>query len=228
MSDLAGDGTPDLLRLDERADRDAFTGWFTFLAESQFFRPPPERPTEINDCAALLRFAYRETLRVHDGAWAERLGLTAVPPIPSIAKYNYPFTPLGANLFRVKPGPFTPKDLDNGSFAQFADAKTLRRLNTHFIDRDLMLARPGDLLFFEQVDQESPFHAMIFVGDSYFETTPLPWIVYHTGPTGDDPGEIRRRSVPELLAHPRPQWRPLPGNVHFLGVHRWNILKEAY
>jgi uncharacterized protein len=68
---------------------------------------------------------------------------------------------------------------------------------------------------------------MVFIGRS-------PWlsdaasddvVVYHTGPIGKDPGEIRRVSIPDLLHHPSPRWRPVTGNSNFLGVFRWNILR---
>ena len=81
-TDSFGDGTPDFLRLNDGADRLAFRSWFTFLAESAYFASHP--PDEINDCAALIRFAYRETLRAHDAAWASGLRLTHVPPMPAI------------------------------------------------------------------------------------------------------------------------------------------------
>jgi len=51
--------------------------------------------------------------------------------------------------------------------------------------------------------------------------------VYLTCPDGADPGEIRRPSLQELLRHPEPQWRPAGTNRNFLGVYRWNILREA-
>ena len=52
-------------------------------------------------------------------------------------------------------------------------------------------------------------------------------VVYHTGPVGKKPGEMRRARLEELLHHPSPRWRPVEGNSNFLGVYRWNILKEA-
>ena len=67
-SDRFSDGTPDFLRLDSEEDRRAFRDWFLFLAESQYYREPARLPREIDDCASLLRFAYREALRQHDGA----------------------------------------------------------------------------------------------------------------------------------------------------------------
>jgi uncharacterized protein YfaT (DUF1175 family) len=63
VTDWAGDGTPVFLRLDTERDQRAFRRWFTFLAEVQYFVKPPDRPIEIKDCAALIRYAYREALR---------------------------------------------------------------------------------------------------------------------------------------------------------------------
>jgi hypothetical protein len=226
VSDRFGDGTPDFLRLDS-ADTDAFRRWFTFLAEAQFFRPREELPVEIDDCGALLRFAYREALREHTSEWASALRLEGLPPGAPVSKYAYPYTPLGASLFRVRPGRFRETDLRSGAFAQFADAETLRQLNTHFVSRHLRDARPGDLLLFRQLEQNLPYHAMIYLGQSQFEDSPEPFLVYHTGPLEGGPGEIRRPSVEELLRHPSPRWRPQPGNPNFLGIYRWNILREA-
>src|SRR5262249_14601578 len=45
--DQSEDGTPDFLRLDTQADREAFRRWFTFFAESQYFQLIDERPAEI-------------------------------------------------------------------------------------------------------------------------------------------------------------------------------------
>ena len=50
-------------------------------------------------------------------------------------------------------------------------------------------------------------------------------MVYDTGEDHGNPGELRRVLLSELLDHPQPQWRPLPGNPNFLGVYRWNILR---
>ena len=225
-SDRAGDGTPDFLRFDHEADRQAFRRWFTFLAETEYYRAPGERPAEIQDCAALIRFAYREALRQHTGAWASALELPALPAIPPVRKYEYPYTALGAGLFRVKPGRFRAADVANGAFAQFADAATLMRRNTHLVTRDLRRALPGDLLFFRQLEQRQPFHSMIFLGHSQYEDDGRPWLLYHTGPLGGGLGEIRRVTVEELIHHPSARWHPVPGNENFLGVYRWNILRR--
>ena len=190
-------------------DRAGFEQWFTFLAESQYFNPPDRRPAEINDCAALARFAYRESLRVHDGAWAAR---TALPRLPALRPF--PAKPIDPRF-----------SLGGGAVGHFADAKTLRQFNSRFVSRELQQARPGDLLFFRQDSQKMPFHVMVFVGPSHFNKESV--VVYHTGPISRDAGEIRRLTLTELLKHPEPRWRPLAGNPHFLGVYRWNLLAAS-
>jgi len=228
VSDSVGDGTPDFLRLHDPADRAAFRRWFTLLAEAQYYRIPSS-PAEIDDCAALLRYAYREALRQHDSAWAKAAALPIAPSADEIRQYQYPYTPLGAGLFRVRDGRFAPDDLKDGAFAQFADAKTLWRRNSYFVGRDVSRARPGDVLFFRQEGQNSPFHAMIFLGPSQIKAglDHEPLVIYHTGPIGKYPGEIRRPTLAQLMNFPDPRWRPVPSNPGFLGVYRWNILRGA-
>src|SRR5271166_5086701 len=134
-SDTIGDGTPDFLRLHDPADRAAFRRWFTLLAESQYYRGN-DLPAEVDDCAALLRFAYREALREHDATWAHGIAMPVPASAADIQQYQYPYTPLGAALFRVRSGSFEASDPRNGSFAQFADVETLLRRNTFFVGRD--------------------------------------------------------------------------------------------
>ncbi len=226
LADSFEDGTPDFLRLDTRRDRQAFRRWFTYLAEAQYFQLRTSA-AEIDDCAALIRYAYREALHAHDANWAGSAGLGVVPAFESPAKYRYPYTPLGAALFRVRSGGFRPADLTNGAFAQFADAKTLCRLNTHFVSRDVRRAAAGDLLFFRQSGDGTTFHSMIYLGASQFESGGGPFLVYHTGPEGRDPGEIRRPALADLMRFPQSEWRPERGNASFLGVFRWNILRRG-
>ncbi len=105
--------------------------------------------------------------------------------------------------------------------------------NTYLVGRDLRLARPGDLIFYRQLDQDSPydvpdtphyhspFHSMIVCGEKGS------WVVYHTGPIHHGKGEMRRLLLSDLLHHPDARWRPLKENANFLGVYRWNILREG-
>ncbi|MGD0787305.1 MAG: DUF1175 family protein [Terracidiphilus sp.] len=232
--DSFGDGTPDFLRLSDPADREVFRRWFTLIADYQAVRPRADVPAEISDCAGLLRYAYREALKRHDDSWFLATGIEIQAPPGEIRAWHYPETPLKTGLFRVAPGPFDAADVDNGSFAQFADAKTLVERNAFFFSRNLRQAQPGDMLFFRQFGQSSPWHSMIVT-----RIGPEPGVVYHTGPdrgrdgepphgrrpVRGDPGEIRRVTLAELLDHPDPRWRPISANPNFLGVYRWNILR---
>jgi len=227
FGDSVGDGTPDFLRLHDPADRQAFRRWFTLLAEAQFYRGK-EAAAEIDDCAALLRFAFRESLREHNTVWAQAMALPAPSSSGDIRQYAYPYTPLGSALFRTRDGSFAADDLHAGAFAEFADAETLWRRNTFSVGRSLSRARPGDLLFFRQDNAaHMPFHALIFLGHSQVEPGSEQFVVYHTGPTGKVKGEIKRLSVVELLNYPDARWRPIGSNPAFLGVYRWNILRGA-
>jgi uncharacterized protein YfaT (DUF1175 family) len=168
----------------------------------------------------LLRYSYREALKRHDEAWFTTTGMEVAAPPGEIRAWSYPHSPLGTALFRVRPGEFEPGDLEDGSFAQFADAKTLVERNAYFVSHDVRRALPGDLLFYRQFELSSPWHSMIVTRGG-----PEAAVVYDTGTNHGKPGELRRVALAELLDHPQPQWRPVPGNPNFLGVYRWNILR---
>ena len=227
LTDSRGDGTPDFLRLQDSADQEAFRRWFTFLAEIQYFTPASQRPAEITDCAALLRYAYRDALRLHDAKWSAASHLGLVPALESVQKYQYPHTPLGAALFRVRPRPWSTADLQSGAFSQFADAETLQRFNTFFVSREIGRAEPGDLLFYRRVTDRLTFHSMIFLGKSQITPGRTQYVVYDTGSEATSSGEIKRLSVDQLLHFPDPQWQPRSTNPVFLGVFRWNILNTG-
>src|SRR5580658_6781038 len=160
-TDSFNDGTPDFLRLTDPADQAAFRQWFTTIADFQAIRPRAELPAEITDCASLLRYSYREALKRHDDTWFLATGIEVGALPGEIRAWRYPETPLGAALFRVRPGSFGSDDATNGAFAQFADAKTLVERNAYFVTRDARQAEPGDLLFYRQFGQSSPWHSMI-------------------------------------------------------------------
>jgi uncharacterized protein YfaT (DUF1175 family) len=220
-TDRYGDGTPDFLRLTDPADQAAFRQWFVRIAEFQAMRPRAEAPAEIVDCASLLRYAYREALKRHDAGWFQATGIEVMAPPGEIQAWHYPDTPLGAGLFRVREGSFEAADAGNGAFAQFADAQTLVERNAFPVSRDVRAAEPGDLLFYRQFGQSSPWHSMIVVEPHGPEAR----VVYDTGPDHGRPGELRRVLLSELLEHPQAAWRPVAANPNFLGVYRWNILR---
>lgn len=219
-SDSFRDGTPDFLRLTDPADRAAFRQWFTAIADYQTLRPKAKVPGEITDCASLLRYAYREALIRHDDTWFAATGMEVTALPGEIRAWHYPETPLGAGLFRVRAGSFEAQDVTNGTFAQFADAKTLVERNAYFVSRDVREAEPGDLLFYRQFGQSSPWHSMIVERVGGVQV-----VVYDTGTNHGKAGELRRVTVAELLDHPQAQWRPVAANPNFLGIYRWNILR---
>lgn len=222
-ADTFADGTPDFLRLHTAEDRTAFRRWFTTLAERAADMPDTQLARdlpEITDCASLLRYAYRESLRVHDDRWYAQFPSESMPALNSVEQWTYPNTPLRTGLFRVQPRPFAAADLDSNAFAQFADAKTLYTRNAYRISRDISAARAGDLIFYRLLESDSQYHSMIFTG------TKAEWVVYHTGPIDKHRGVMRRVLLADLLHHPDPRWRPTRENPNFLGVYRWNILRE--
>jgi uncharacterized protein len=219
-ADSFGDGLPDALRLHSAEDRAAFRQWFWQLAEAQAELPDTEKAAEIQDCAALLRYSYREALKTHDADWAQAQHVGDVA-FDSVRQWRYPETMLGTGLFRVRPGPFVEGDQSDGAFAQYADAHALMSWNTYRVGRSLRAAKPGDLIFFKQLEQNSPYHSMVITGRD------ADWVVYHTGPIERHKGEMRRMTVADLLRHPDARWRPVAENSNFLGVFRWNLLREG-
>ena len=224
-NDSLGDGFPDAIRLENRQDRHNFVHWFTFLAEALYYVPSRQAQEEVQDCAGLIRYAYRNALAPHTAAWRRSAALPFEPGFGDISKFAYPRWPLERALFRTRSGPLRPDDLDQGAFSEFADAATLLNYNTFFVSKDIRAAQPGDLIFFHQPTQREPFHTMLFVGSSYFQPAGADWVVYHTGDLDGRRGEIREVEVGQLLAHPDPRWRPLAINPYFLGVYRLEILR---
>jgi uncharacterized protein YfaT (DUF1175 family) len=225
--DADRDGLPDGAELRAHADRENFRRWFTGLAEMQFYAPSREWSEAQRDCAGLVRFAWREALRRHDRAWFQRMGEGYELLAPDVRAYTLERGPLGEKLFRTAPGVFDAADASGQTFSEFADARTLKEFNAEFVGRDRRAAEPGDLLFFHQPRAERyPFHVMLFLGPARVDSEGAgDWVVYHTGASPDDAGEVRKVRLSVLDRHPDPRWRPLPHNRNFLGFYRLKILR---
>src|SRR6476659_9687535 len=169
------------IRLADESARAAFRAWFALLADAQFERPA----ADVTDCAALVRHAMREALRAHTPEWARHAGLPFTPHFADVRSAPRAGAE-GWPLFLVSAGP-PPQ------YAEFADAKTLIRLNASSLGRDTRALRPADLLYFRQPGQKEPDHLMVFVGRSQFESEGDDWVVYHTGPlaASTSPGSPR-------------------------------------
>jgi uncharacterized protein YfaT (DUF1175 family) len=203
------------VRLADDTDRAAFRAWFVLLADAQFERPAPE----ITDCAGLVRYAMREALRTHTPEWVRTVALPFAPQFPDVRS-----APRGGNaglpLFQVGP-PHAPR------YAEFADARTIVSRNAVPLGREAGRARPGDLLYFRQPGQRQPDHLMVVVGQSAFEKDGADWVVYHTGPSDTDRGEMRKVRLATLRLHPSPRWRPVLENASFVGLFRLTALVSS-
>jgi uncharacterized protein YfaT (DUF1175 family) len=209
------------VRLTDASDRAALRAWFVLLADAQFYRAT----ADVTDCAALVRHALREALRPHTPEWRRTMALPGAPVYADVRVK----TPLneggGLAMFRV----------DAAAYQEFADAKTIVRLNARPIGRDINALRPGDLIYFHQPSQNAPDHLMVFVGSSSFEPEGRDWVVYHTGPETPHPnplpasgargqGEVRKVRLRDLMRHPSARWRPVAANPQFVGVFRLDLL----
>jgi hypothetical protein len=224
-ADSDEDGIPDAAELRSFDDRANFRRWFTSIAEMQFYKVSDVWTGEQRDCAGLVRFAWREALRNHDRPWFQAMGEGYESVAPDVRAYTLERGPLGERLFRTDFGVFAGGDLSN-KFSEFADARTLKNHNTVFIGRDRRRASPGDLLFFHQPwVQKFPYHVMIFIGEARHSNEGAnDWVVYHTGSSANDQGEVKKVRLSVLDHHPDKRWRPVENNQNFLGFYRLKII----
>ena len=225
--DADADGIPDAAELTTFGDRENFRRWFTGIAEQQFYAQSKEWNAEQRDCAGLVRFSWRESLRAHDRRWLSRMGAAYEAFAPDVRAYTLERGPLGEKIFRTTFGSFRESDLKDETFSEFADARTLKEFNSAFVSRDRAAARAGDLLFFHQPRaQKYPYHVMIFLGAARVETgDAADWVVYHTGTSAADKGTVKKVRLAVLDHHPDPRWRPVASNRNFLGFYRLKILQ---
>ena len=224
--DSDNDGIPDAAELQSFMDRENFRRWFTRIAEGQFYELSKQWNADQRDCAGLVRFAWREALRHHDRAWLQKMGAAYTPIAPDVSRYTLEQGPLGEKLFRTSFGSYKDGELSNGTFSEFADARTLKSFNARFISRDRRVAQPGDLLFFYQPwVQKFPYHVMIFLGTAQLGgNQATDWVVYHTGSSPTDEGTVKKVELSVLDHHPNKRWRPVESNPNFLGFYRLKIL----
>lgn len=173
--------------------------WITLLIHEQIERGPTPRWTH-RDCAGLVRFAVAESLREHDVAWRRANGLLGrrLPPDIDAAAA----APLRNTWRRA-----------DGSRNAFVGALELVQENTRFVSRQLHEARLGDLLFFDQGDEQ---HLMVWMGR---------YIAYHTGQAASNGDKgLRAVRAAQLLAWSDTRWRPSDDNPNFAGVYRLAFL----
>jgi uncharacterized protein YfaT (DUF1175 family) len=224
--DSDNDGIPDSAELQSFMDRENFRKWFTLIAEGQFYHLSEQWNADQRDCGGLVRFAWREALRHHDRIWFQKMGPGYTEIAPDVTRYNLEQGPLGEKLFRTNFGSYKDGELSNGTFSEFADARSLKTFNTKFISRDRHYAEAGDLLFFYQPwVQKFPYHVMVFLGRAQMDgKQSSDWVVYHTGSSPTDEGTVKKVELSVLDHHPNKRWRPVESNSNFLGFYRLKIL----
>lgn len=88
------------------------------------------------------------------------------------------------------------------------------QFNSHLVSRDVSQARPGDLMFFDQGDDQ---HLMIWMGR---------YIAYHTGTSTPTDNGMRSASLQQLMTWKDTRWIPDAANPNFIGVYRLNFLSQ--
>lgn len=197
---LMGDGESARDRLDYEQSR-RFRAWMTTLIASQLEMGPSPRWSH-RDCAGLVRFAVRESLRQHDASWVRANGLQhrRLPPEIEIASRQ-----------RMKLLDWTGID---GRRTPYVSALALIQGNSRFIGKNLAQAIPGDMLFFDQGDEQ---HLMVWMGR---------YIAYHTGTETPTDHGLRSVAPRRLMQWRDTRWRPLSDNSNFIGVFRLAFLSD--
>lgn len=213
--DSDGDGYPDALRLVGQ-DRARFADWFARVAESQFYGMSGDWRPENRDCSGLVRYAFVNALMPHDAAWYRKFRYLPQPGLPAVAAYRYPLPLLGKSVWRVTDGPYRPDDVQAGRFVGRTTVQYIANFSSFRVSRDPQAAQRGDLLIFLRPGLRA-YHSMVYLGGGR--------VVYHTGASPEEGGEVRLVTLATLMRHPDAAFHPTPTNPNFLGVYRFKILR---
>jgi len=178
----------------------AFRAWMVRIVGEQLRQGPSPRWVQ-QDCASLVRFAVREALAVHDDRWLRANGLSNryLPPEVGV-------TPEQADLGRAWRG------FGGQGRQAYVTAIGLAQDNSRFLSKDLNQALPGDLLFFDQGDDQ---HLMVFMGD---------YIAYHRGSSSAKDNGLRAVGIDQLMQWQDSRWQPRIDNPNFIGIFRLSFL----
>jgi len=177
-----------------------FRAWMVRVVDAQIAVGPTPRWVG-RDCAGLVRFAVAEALRPHDPDWRRASGICGRVP---------PELELGAAQAALR---HAWRRADGGRSA-YVGALELVQENTRPVSRDVNQAEPGDLLFFDQGDDQ---HVMVWMG----------WYVaYHTGSSDDRDNGLRAVALEKLMAWRDTRWQPVAENPNFAGVYRLRFLSR--
>ncbi|MGO4310885.1 DUF1175 family protein, partial [Pseudomonas sp. KB_15] len=118
-----------------------FRAWFVRIAQEQLSQGPSPRWYQ-QDCAGLVRFAANEALKVHDDKWLRSNGL------------SNRYLPPELQLSDAQRGLAQQWQQGGGKVGPYVNAIKLIQFNSHLVSRDVSQARPGDLMFFDQGDDQ--------------------------------------------------------------------------
>lgn len=178
-----------------------FRNWMIRIIELQLSRGPSPR-WQHRDCAGLVRFAVREALRTHDAKWLRANGMP-VGALPPDVRLRPEQQGLGAVWQHV-----------DGSKQAFVTALALVQQNSRYLGKEVSQAAPGDLLFFDQGDDQ---HLMVWTGR---------YIAYHTGTVSPTDNGLRAVTLQQLQQWKDTRWQPHGNNPNFIGVFRLAFLSR--
>ncbi len=176
-----------------------FRAWFLRIVEEQLRQGPNPRWHQ-QDCAGLIRFASNEALKMHDAGWMRQNGL------------SNQYLPPELNIDAAQRGWAQNWQQGDGKTGPYVTAIKLIQFNSIPVGRDLQQAKPGDLMFFDQGDDQ---HLMIWMGRA---------IAYHTGTTTAADNGMRSASMQQLLKWKDTRWIPDASNPNFIGLFRLRFL----
>lgn len=179
-----------------KAQSRAFQAWMLRIVSAQLERGPSPR-WQHRDCAGLVRFAVNEALSVHDAKWLRANGIGSNRQLPPELELERAQQTLRNRWVHA-----------DGTVGNYVSAIALVQNNSRFIARDLNQAQPGDLLFFDQGDEQ---HLMVWMGAR---------IAYHTGTVKPDDNGLRSVDVSQLKNWKDTRWQPAVDNPNFAGVFR--------
>ena len=212
-ADSDRDGYPDAAEL-SGSDRERFADWFASIAQSQYYAMNADWQPEDRDCGGLLRYAFVNALMEHDRAWFAKFRYLPRPHLPSVQHLSYPLPIISRSVFRVSGGAYQSGDIQAGKLVGRSGVQYLASFSMNRVSRDVSRARRGDLLIFIRPDRRS-YHSMVYLGGGL--------VVYHTGATPAEGGEVRLLTVQSLLSYADHAFQPQSSNPNFLGVYRWKI-----
>jgi uncharacterized protein YfaT (DUF1175 family) len=94
----------------------------------------------------------------------------------------------------------------------FVPAIGIIQENSDFVSKDINQAKRGDLLFFDQGEDQ---HLMIWMGS---------YVAYHTGTTTPTDNGLRIVALDKLMNWKDSRWQPKIENPNFIGVFRLSFL----